>query len=76
MWNWFWKTDKKLSFRTTPTKIGGKWYTPKWENIKNPKKYFQTLQQNGKYWQKGNSHTTNWKQKNVSLLWFIWKLFK
>lgn len=76
MWNWFWKTDKNLSFRTTPTKIGENWYSPKWEKIKDPKKYFQAINNNWKYWQKWNAKTTNWKQENASLFWLIWKLFK
>jgi len=60
MGHWFGKSSKNTTWRKTPAKVGGNWYTPSGSQVKNPSSYFKTVSRNGSYW-KGN---TGWKPKN------------
>jgi len=55
---WFGKFDSKAPWRKTPAKINDNWYTPAGERVRDSRKYFGTIKQNGEYW-KGK---TGWKK--------------
>ena len=64
MGHWFGKSNKNTSWRKTPAKINGSYYTPKGDKVNNSSAYFNAVNQNGKHW-KGN---TGWKDSNKKYL--------
>ena len=59
---WFGKGDPRLTWRKTPTKINGKWYTPSGERIYNPRAYFKAIEKNGRKWENDTGWSSNnWK---------------
>lgn len=60
MGHWFGKFDSSKTWRKTPATIGGQWYTTTGKVIRNPESYFDTVRENGRYWE-GN---TGWKNSS------------
>ncbi len=70
---WFGVYDKRLSWRKTPVKINGKWYTPYGEPIYDPDAYFRAVERNGRYWEGDTGWVKeNWKYINRKKKWYYW----
>jgi hypothetical protein len=51
MGHWFGKFDSNKSWRKTPAKIKGNWYTPTGQKVKDPGAYFKAIKKNGRNWE-------------------------